>query len=37
MRNLIVLCLVLMPAGIYCQELSYRQFTVKDGLPGSIV
>jgi ligand-binding sensor domain-containing protein/anti-sigma regulatory factor (Ser/Thr protein kinase) len=22
---------------MYCQELSYKQFTVKDGLPGSIV
>jgi len=33
--NLIPFILVAIPA--YCQELSYRQYTVKDGLPGSIV
>jgi ligand-binding sensor domain-containing protein len=24
-------------AGIFCQEISHKQFTVKDGLPGSVV
>jgi len=33
--NLIPFILVAIPA--YCQELSYKQYTVKDGLPGSTV
>ena len=37
MRFLILIPLILISTRSYCQELSYRQFTVKDGLPGSIV
>lgn len=38
MKKIPVLVLLLfISAGMYCQELSYKQFTVKDGLPGSIV
>src|SRR5438046_2382259 len=37
MRYLIVTLLVIVQVNTYCQELAYKQFTVKDGLPGSIV
>src|SRR5258707_9599636 len=37
MRGLLTLVFFLMVLGCRCQEVSYRQFTVKDGLPGSIV
>lgn len=37
MRNLILLFPVLISLATWCQELSYKQFTVKDGLPGSVV
>jgi len=37
MRGLLTLAFTLIVLGCRCQEVSYRQFTVKDGLPGSIV
>jgi len=36
-RGSLLLTLILTGLNCCCQELSYRQFTVKDGLPGSIV
>ena len=37
MRYLVISPLLLIIVSCYGQELAYRQFTVKDGLPGSIV
>ncbi|HWK02507.1 MAG TPA: histidine kinase [Puia sp.] len=37
MHRLTLIPLILITISCYCQELSYKQFTVKDGLPGSIV
>ena len=37
MRAPLILTLVLLSLCCCCQELAYRQYTVKDGLPGSIV
>ncbi|MDO6435167.1 histidine kinase [Flavitalea sp. BT771] len=37
MRGSLLLTLILSCLSCCCQELSYRQFTVKDGLPGAIV
>jgi ligand-binding sensor domain-containing protein/two-component sensor histidine kinase len=37
MRGPLVILFLFVYAGIYCQELSHKQYTVKDGLPGSVV
>ena len=37
MRLLLLLLLILTGITCHAQELAYRQYTVKDGLPGSIV
>ncbi|MDO6435166.1 histidine kinase [Flavitalea sp. BT771] len=37
LRGSLLLTFILTGLSCCCQELSYRQFTVKDGLPGSIV
>jgi len=37
MRGLLITAFILFNFHCFCQELSYKQFTVKDGLPGSIV
>lgn len=37
MRNLIFTLFVLTVLHVHSQELTYKQFTVKDGLPGSVV
>jgi len=37
LRSSLLLTIILAGLTCCCQELSYRQFTVKDGLPGSIV
>ena len=37
MRGLVLFVIFFISTGCCCQELSYKQFTVKDGLPGSIV
>jgi ligand-binding sensor domain-containing protein len=37
LRGSLLLTIILTGLSCCCQELSYRQFTVKDGLPGSIV
>ncbi|AEV97006.1 hypothetical protein A4D02_18435 [Niastella koreensis] len=37
MRFLIITLLIIVRVNTYAQELAYKQFTVKDGLPGSIV
>jgi two-component sensor histidine kinase len=37
MRGLPLITLILISIGSHAQQLSYKQFTVKDGLPGSII
>src|ERR1700759_2057260 len=37
MRCTLLIAFILVGLSCCCQELSYKQFTVKDGLPGSIV
>src|SRR5690349_6843769 len=34
--SFLLICMII-TLGCCCQELAYRQYTVKDGLPGSIV